>query len=64
MQAGETLTLTVNQTPVADVVPHRPHRSPWVPSSELRRIVAEAPADPGLFEDLAEVRSELLDDPR
>jgi hypothetical protein len=35
-----------------------------VPSSELRRIVAEAGADPGLLDDLAEVRGELVDDPR
>lgn len=64
VQAGETLTLTVNRAPVADIVPHAAGRSPWVPSSELRRIVAEAPADPGLMDDIAEVRYSLVEDPR
>jgi hypothetical protein len=35
---------------------------PWVPSSELRQIVSEAPADPGLLDDLADVRGAELDD--
>lgn len=64
VQAGETLTLTVNRTPVADIVPHLPQRSPWVPSAVLRRIVAEVPADPGLMRDIAEVRAALVEDPR
>jgi prevent-host-death family protein len=64
VRAGETLTLTVNRKPVADVVPHEPRRSPWVPSSVLRRIVAEAVADAGLLEDLKDVRGGLVDDPR
>lgn len=37
-------------------------RDPWIPSSELRRIVQEAPADAGLLDDLAEVRNVELDD--
>ncbi len=64
VQAGESLTLTVNRTPVADIVPHVDRRSPWVPAAVLRRIVAEAPADPGLMGDLAEIRGALVDDPR
>lgn len=64
VQAGETLTLTVNRTPVADIVPHVERRSPWVPAWVLRRIVADAPADPGLMHDIAEVRGALVDDPR
>jgi len=47
---------------VADIVPHVVRRSPWVASSELRRIVREAPADAGLLDDLAEVRGELVED--
>lgn len=62
--AGETLTLTVNRRPVADVVPHAPRRSPWVGSATLRRVVAEAGADSGLLDDLADVRGGLLDEPR
>ena len=62
VRAGEELTLTVNRTPVADIVPHVEHRSPWVAASELRRIVHEAPGDSGLLPDLADVRGALVED--
>jgi antitoxin (DNA-binding transcriptional repressor) of toxin-antitoxin stability system len=62
LEAGERLTLTVNRRPVADILPHVAERDPWVPASELRRIVREAPADPDLLDDLAEIRSAELDD--
>ncbi len=62
LEAGERLTLTVNRRPVADIIPHSEGRDPWVPASELRRIVAEAPADPGLLSDLADIRSAELKD--
>lgn len=62
LEAGERLTLTVNRRPVADILPHVEERDPWVPASELRRITREAPADTGLLEDLAEIRSAEIDD--
>lgn len=62
LEAGERLTLTVNRRPVADILPHVENRDPWVPASELRRIVTEAPADAGLLDDLADVRSAEFDD--
>lgn len=62
VRAGEELTLTVNREPVADIVPHVERRSPWVPSSELRRIVRDAPADTGLLDDLADVRGAMVED--
>ncbi|MGN6663205.1 MAG: type II toxin-antitoxin system Phd/YefM family antitoxin [Solirubrobacterales bacterium] len=62
LEAGERLTLTVNPRPVADILPHAEKRDPWVASSELRRIRREAPADPGLLDDLADVRGAELDD--
>jgi prevent-host-death family protein len=62
VRAGEELTLTVNRRPVADIVPHVERRSPWVAASELRRIRAEAPADAGLLDDLAEIRGAVLED--
>jgi antitoxin (DNA-binding transcriptional repressor) of toxin-antitoxin stability system len=62
LEAGEQLTLTVNRRPVADIFPHVEQRDPWVTSSELRRIVREAPADTGLLDDLADVRSAEIDD--
>jgi antitoxin (DNA-binding transcriptional repressor) of toxin-antitoxin stability system len=62
LEAGEQLTLTVNRRPVADIFPHVERRDPWVASGELRRILSEAPADRGLLDDLADVRSAELDD--
>lgn len=62
LEKGERLTLTVNRRPVADIVPHVEQRDPWVPSSELRRIVREAAADPALLDDLADVRGDEIDD--
>jgi antitoxin (DNA-binding transcriptional repressor) of toxin-antitoxin stability system len=61
LEAGESLTLTVNRRPVADIVPHVQQRDPWVPASDLQRIVSEAPADPGLLNDLADVRGAEID---
>jgi len=63
VRSGERLSLTVNRQPVADIVPHRVSRSPWVDSSTLRRILAEAGADTGLLDDLADVRGALIDEP-
>lgn len=62
VRGGETMTLTVNRERVADIVPHVERRDPWVPSSVVREIVREAPADAGLLADLADVRGALLDD--
>jgi antitoxin (DNA-binding transcriptional repressor) of toxin-antitoxin stability system len=52
----------VNRRPVADILPHTEARNPSVPASELRRIVDESPADPGLLDDLAEIGNAELDD--
>jgi antitoxin (DNA-binding transcriptional repressor) of toxin-antitoxin stability system len=62
LEAGERLTLTVNRRPVADIFPHTASRDPWVPASELRRIVSESPADANLLEDLAEIRGAEIDE--
>lgn len=62
VRAGERLSLTVNRTPVADIVPHVATRSPWIPSSTLRHVVADAGADAGLLDDLKDVRGMLVDE--
>lgn len=62
VRSGERLSLTVNRTPVADIVPHAGTRSPWIPSATLREISEEAGADAGLLDDLADVRSALVDE--
>ena len=61
IRAGEVVTLTVNREPVADIVPHRDSRSPWLPASDLRRIVEHAGADGDLLSDLADVREAVID---
>lgn len=63
VRSGEPISLTVNRTPVADIVPHAAARSPWVASATLRAIVEQAPADAGLLADLTELRGALLDEP-
>ena len=61
LRSGERLSLTVNRTPVADIVPHVGARSPWVPSVRLREIVEEVGADAGLLADLTDVRGSPID---
>jgi len=62
VRSGERLSLTVNREPVADIVPHKATRSPWVHSETLRKIVEEAGADARLLDDLADVRGSLIDE--
>lgn len=62
IRSGERVSLTVNKTPVADIVPHELARDPWLPSATLRRVVAESAADAGLLDDLADVRGALVED--
>ena len=63
VKAGERLSLTVNRMPVADIVPHEPRRSPWLPSHRLGALVNEAGADNALLSDLADVRGSLVEEP-
>ena len=62
LEKGERMTLTVNRRPVADIVPHVEAARP------LGVIVGAAPhrrrgcADPGLLDDLADVRGDEIDD--
>jgi prevent-host-death family protein len=62
VRSGERVSLTVNRTPVADIVPHVATRSPWIPAAALRQIVDEAGADAGLLDDLADVRGALIEE--
>jgi prevent-host-death family protein len=63
VKSGERLSLTVNKMPVADIVPHQPQRSPWLPSRHLRALVGDAGADNALLTDLADVRGSLIEEP-
>ena len=62
LEAGEPLVLTVDQRPIADILPRAQPRDPWIAGAELRRIVADVPGDPGLLDDLGSVRDITLDD--
>ena len=56
------VSVSVNRRPVADFPSPIEQPDPWVPSSDLRRVVGEAAADPGLLDDLADVRRDEIDD--
>jgi hypothetical protein len=48
--------------PAGQIVPFVDERDTWVSSSELRRLVSAAPADPELLNDLADVRRAGFDE--
>jgi prevent-host-death family protein len=58
-QAGERLRVTVSRRPVAELGPLG--RATWVAGAAMERVVREAPADPGLLDDLAPVRQQTID---
>jgi prevent-host-death family protein len=61
VQAGESVTLTSNGEPVADIVPHR-RRARWLPGGWLAEQLAERQADPELREDLDCLVGETIDE--
>jgi hypothetical protein len=54
--------VTVNRRRSPTSRSHIDQPDPWVPSSELRRVVGEAAADPALLDDVADVRGGEIDD--
>jgi prevent-host-death family protein len=50
--AGETVEITVNGEPVAELVPLRTRRSHWTASSVLLERLAQTQADPQLRDEL------------
>ena len=61
VEAGETLSLTVNRRPVADIVPHD-QRPKWVPWAVVRSIAEETPADRGLLAELDDALDDTIGD--
>ena len=61
VQAGETVVLTLNRHPVADIVPHREQRTTvsWAQIEQIRR---DAPADSGLLDELRDLLPDTTDD--
>jgi prevent-host-death family protein len=62
VEEGESLTITTNGRPVAQLVPLPRSGRRWMPRAELVRLVREAQADPGLRDDLRELAGETTDD--
>jgi prevent-host-death family protein len=61
VQAGQSVTLTSNGEPIADIVPHR-RRARWLPGVWVAEQLAERQADPGLRADLDRLAGETIDD--
>jgi prevent-host-death family protein len=59
VESGERLRINVNRRPVAELVPlDRPR---WVSGSAMEGVLRDAPADPGLLDDLAGIRSQVVE---
>lgn len=61
VEAGERLRINVNRRPVAELVPLG--RSEWSSGAAMERVLREAPADPGLLDDLAALREQTVREP-
>jgi prevent-host-death family protein len=62
VEAGEEIVVTVNGKPAAKLVPLPAPGRRWLSRAELARRLAQAQADPGLRDDLAELAGETTDD--
>jgi prevent-host-death family protein len=61
VEAGERLRINVNRRPVAELVPLG--RSQWSSGAAMERVLREAPADPGLLDDIAALREQTVREP-
>jgi prevent-host-death family protein len=61
VQAGESVTLTSNGEPVADIVPHR-RRARWLPGDWLAAQLGERQADAALGADLERLAGQTIDE--
>lgn len=62
VEAGESLTVTSNGRPVAQLVPVPRSRRAPIPRAELIRRLSRHQADPGLRDDLRELAGDTTDD--
>jgi prevent-host-death family protein len=59
VEAGERVRVNVNRRPVAELIPlERPR---WASGAVFESVLLEAPADPGLLDDLAGVRGQTVE---
>ncbi len=61
VEAGETVTITVDGRPAAALVP-LPRRAQWLPREELLRRLEGRLADRGILDDLAVLSPDTTDD--
>jgi prevent-host-death family protein len=61
VEAGETLTITVDGRPAAVLAPVGRRRR-WIPRSEFASTVLTRQADAGLADDLDELAGEMTDE--
>jgi prevent-host-death family protein len=61
VQAGESVTLTSNGEPLADIVPHH-RRARWLPGDWLAEQLGERQADAGLAADLDRLSGQTIDE--
>jgi len=61
VQAGESVTLTSNGEPVADIIPHHT-RTRWLPGDWLATQLIERQADPDLGADLDRLVGQTIDE--
>ena len=59
--AGESLSVTVNGKPIADLVPHVAQRT-WVPMAEILKMFAGSMLDENFDADVDTVLSDTVDD--
>ncbi len=61
VQAGESVTLTSNGEPLADIVPHL-RRARWLPGEWLSAQLSERQADAELSTDLDRLAGQTIDE--
>ena len=62
VSGGTHVTITVNGTPVAEIIPVRSARNQFLSRSDLIEIITARQADPGLRDDLAKLAGETTGD--
>lgn len=62
VEAGETLRVTVDGRPVADLIPISSGRRRFVPREEVARILAKTPLDAGFSRDIEEILGATIDE--
>lgn len=61
VRAGESVTLTSNGEPVADIVPHQ-RRARWLPGEWLGQQLGDRQADAALSADLDAIVGQTIDE--